>query len=181
MEYTHIAKLAEQNDQQLRLMRRQLMWTRIFALCCVALVAVFIIFILPLVHQTKNVLTSIESYTEIVDEVTDELADITETLGVVSEELKSVDYETVIGNLTTTSDALASIDWSTIASDLTEISSQLSEIDWQKLADDIDETALTAQESLTAINELDLEALNDAIIDLQTVVEPLADIVDKLN
>ena len=83
------------------------------------------------------------------------------------------------------SDTLNEIQWQEIADDLSEVSGRLTEIQWQSLAENIDETAITAQESLEkamqAIDELDIEGLNEAIEELHTVVEPLANIVKRLS
>lgn len=185
MENSAMGRLAEQMDRQTRVLRKQLFWSRIFALCCVAAVVLALVFLLPVVTQARNVLESLESYTEPVDAVTDELAGITETLGVISRELRNVDYEEVVDNLVKTSEALGSIDWVTIADDLTKISSQLSQIDWQQLAADVDETAIAAtngmEQTLEMLSSIDLDTLNQAIADLQTVVRPLAQMVERLS
>jgi len=58
------------------------------------------------------------------------------------------------------------------------VSAQLGQIDWGGLAVSINLTAEKAQQSmdaaLLAIDELDIETLNEAIANLRDVIEPLA-------
>ncbi|NLT14306.1 MAG: hypothetical protein GXY05_08185 [Clostridiales bacterium] len=61
---------------------------------------------------------------------------------------------------------------------LVSVSESLEQIDWEDLAVNINLTAEKAQQSmdaaLTAINDLDIDTLNEAIANLRDVVEPLA-------
>lgn len=61
---------------------------------------------------------------------------------------------------------------------LISVSENLEKIDWEDLAVNINLTAEKAQQSLdvalTAIDELDIETLNEAIANLRDVIEPLA-------
>jgi methyl-accepting chemotaxis protein len=61
---------------------------------------------------------------------------------------------------------------------LVSVSENLEQIDWEDLAVNINLTAEKAQQSLdvalTAIDELDIETLNEAIANLRDVIEPLA-------
>lgn len=72
-----------------------------------------------------------------------------------------------------------------ISDDLVGISSQLTETNWRELVKNIDEMAITAQKSLeqtaAAVDELDIESLNEAIADLKTVIEPLANLMGRLS
>ena len=101
------------------------------------------------------------------------------------DELSEVDILAVSENISELSDTLNKIQWQEIADDLSEVSGKLTEVQWQSLAENIDETAVTAQKSLEkamkAIDELDIEGLNEAIEELHTVVEPLANIVKRLS
>ena len=61
---------------------------------------------------------------------------------------------------------------------LVSVSESLEQIDWEYLAVNINQTAEKAQQSmeagLTAINDLDIATLNEAIANLRDVIEPLA-------
>jgi hypothetical protein len=65
-----------------------------------------------------------------------------------------------------------------IADNLIGVSEKLEKIDWENLAVKINLTAEKAQQSmdaaLTAIDELDIKTLNEAIANLRDVIEPLA-------
>jgi len=68
---------------------------------------------------------------------------------------------------------------------LASVSAQLGQIDWEGLAVNINLTAEKAQQSmdmaLTAIDELDIETLNEAIANLRDVIEPLAKFFNTFN
>ena len=61
----------------------------------------------------------------------------------------------------------------------------LSTVNWNGLSKDIGDMATQAQESLAtaskAVDELDIETLNKAIRERQTVVEPLAKLVGRFG
>jgi archaellum component FlaC len=61
---------------------------------------------------------------------------------------------------------------------LVSVSESLEQIDWEDLAVNINLTAEKAQQSmdaaLTAIDDLDIDTLNEAITNLRDVIEPLA-------
>jgi len=61
---------------------------------------------------------------------------------------------------------------------LVSVSESLEQIDWEDLAVNINQTAEKAQQSmdaaLTAIDDLDIDTLNEAIANLRDVIEPLA-------
>ena len=90
-----------------------------------------------------------------------------------------------ITDLTEVTDVLSSIDLEGIADDLGDVSGELSGIEWEKIAKDIDKTATDAQKglqsALDAIDEIDIDSLNEAIEDLGTVVRPLANLVEKFR
>lgn len=72
-------------------------------------------------------------------------------------------------------------DAQTAVQDLTVVSAGLKQVDWPQLADDISQTAADARQSLRGAGEalgklqtLDIETLNDAIADLNAVIEPMA-------
>lgn len=72
-----------------------------------------------------------------------------------------------------------------LTDNLIVVSANLEEIDWEDLAENINLTAEKAQISmdagLTAIDELDIETLNEAIINLRDVIEPLARFFNSFN
>lgn len=72
-----------------------------------------------------------------------------------------------------------------MSDNLASVSEQLEQIDWEGLAVNINLTAEKAQQSmdaaLTAIDELDIETLNEAIANLSDVIEPLARFFNTFN
>lgn len=165
-------------QQQCENQRKQLLWTRIIAAFCLVLVLAALAAGLYLKSKLDN---AFDKY----DQLAYQLEDILTTLDNSVDELSKFDILTVSENISGLSDTLNEIQWQEIADDLSEVSGKLSEIRWQSLAENIDETAVTAQESLEkamkAIDELDIEGLNEAIEELHTVVEPLANIVKRLS
>ena len=72
-----------------------------------------------------------------------------------------------------------------VVESLTQVSSQLALVDWESMGANINDLAVQAQESLViaeealakagkTIDEMDIEALNQAIRDLQAAIEPMA-------
>lgn len=153
-------------QQQYAAQRKQLMWTRFIAVLCLVLVVAAAAAGLYLKTKLDSAFGEYEMLAQQVDEILTSLGDTADRLDSFSE-------------------GLAEIDMTVISEDLNNVSRQLSEIQWQSLAENIDETAVTAQESLEkamqAIDELDIEGLNEAIEELHTVVEPLANIVKRLS
>ena len=68
---------------------------------------------------------------------------------------------------------------------LAGVSEQLGQIDWEGLAVNINLTAEKAQQSmnaaLIAIDELDIETLNQTIANLRDVIEPLANFFNSFR
>ncbi len=91
----------------------------------------------------------------------------------------------IVDDLAVASDALGEVDWDTITTELASVSQELSSVDWVSLSTDISNTALEAQKSLRtaseAVDKLDLATLNKAIAELQAVVAPLANLVDRFH
>ena len=91
----------------------------------------------------------------------------------------------IVDDLAVATDELAEVNWSDITTELETISKDLSTVDWVALSEDVSDTAVQAQESLKvageAITDLDIPTLNQAIKDLQTVIEPLAKVVGKFG
>ncbi|MBE6991287.1 MAG: hypothetical protein E7430_01735 [Ruminococcaceae bacterium] len=165
-------------QQQCETQRKQLMWTRIIAVFCLVLVVAAVAAGLYLKSKLDG---AFDKY----DQLAYQLEEILTTLDNSVDELGEIDILTVSENISELSDTLNEVQWQEIADDLSEVSGRLTEIQWQSLAENIDETAITAQESLEkamqAIDELDIEGLNEAIEELHTVVEPLANIVKRLS
>lgn len=72
-----------------------------------------------------------------------------------------------------------------MSDNLANVSEQLEQIDWEDLAVNINLTAEKAQQSmdaaLVAIDELDIETLNEAIANLRDVIDPLARFFNTFN
>lgn len=165
-------------QQQCETQKKQLLWTRI--------VAVFsLVLMLAAVAAGLYLKSKLDSAFDKYDQLAYQLESILTTLDNSVDELGEVDILAVSDNISELSDTLNEIQWQEIADDLSEVSGKLTEVQWQSLAENIDETAVTAQESLEkamkAIDELDIEGLNEAIEELHTVVEPLANIVKRLS
>ncbi len=151
---------------QCDLTRRQLFWSRAAAALCLVLV-------LAAVWGGLYVKIALTNAMEVYDSVADQADEILSTLSDAS------------GRLDDFSKGLNDIDIDRLSASLQSVSRQLSDIQWQSLADNIDSTAITAQQSLQkamdAVDQLDIRELNEAIEELHTVVEPLADIVKRLR
>ncbi len=172
-------------QQQYETQRKQLLWTRLIALFCLMLVLVVAGAGLYLkarldtaFDEYDRLAAQVESILTTLDASASELEDF-------SGQLSELDMITMTENLSELSRQLNEIQWQQISDDLSEVSGKLSDIQWQSLAENIDKTAVTAQESLEkamkAIDDLDIEGLNEAIEELHTVVEPLANIVKKIS
>ena len=72
-----------------------------------------------------------------------------------------------------------------LTDNLITVSANLEKIDWEDLAENINLTAekalISMDAGLTAIDELDIETLNEAIINLRDVIEPLARFFNSFN
>jgi len=72
-----------------------------------------------------------------------------------------------------------------MSDNLANVSKQLEQIDWEGLAVNINLTAEKAQQSmdaaLVAIDELDIDTLNEAIANLRDVIDPLAKFFNTFN
>ncbi len=110
-----------------------------------------------------------------------QISNIVDRMETVSAQLEELDVEKLVKTANSITDAVDAAQIEEIVTALNEISRELSEVDWNSLAGDISEVAKsaqatlsTAQKSLKDFSELDIEALNKAISDLQDAVEPLA-------
>ncbi len=72
-----------------------------------------------------------------------------------------------------------------LTDNLITVSANLEKINWEDLAENINLTAekalISMDAGLTAIDELDIETLNEAIINLRDVIEPLARFFNSFN
>lgn len=72
-----------------------------------------------------------------------------------------------------------------ILSDLEVISAEMAKLDLAQMVENINSLVSTSQtgveEALEKINEIDFEALNQAVKDLSDVVKPMADFVKKIS
>lgn len=97
--------------------------------------------------------------------------------------VQKVDH--IVDNLAVVSDELSEVNWEEMTEELETVSRELSTVDWAGLSSDISDTALQAQESLQvaseAVESLDIDKLNKAIAELQTVIAPLAKLVGKFG
>ena len=153
-------------QKQLELQKKQLLWTRVAA-------AVFAVILLGAAAVGIGLKSKLDKAIDGLGGVALQAEEILTTLGDAADRLDRF------------SEGLGEIDLQTISRDLNDVSRQLAEIQWQSLAENIDDTAVAAQKSLNkamdAIDELDIEGLNEAIEELHTVVEPLANIVKRLS
>ena len=96
-----------------------------------------------------------------------------------------VKIDAIVDDLAITTGELSKVNWNEITTDLEVVTKELSTVEWSSLSKDIGDVAAQAQESLAtaskAVDELDIETLNKAIQELQTVVEPLAKLVGRFG
>lgn len=96
-----------------------------------------------------------------------------------------VKIDHIVDDLVVMTDELAEVDWEEMTMELETVSKELSSVNWAGLSKDIGDTAIQAQESLQvateAVESLDIQKLNKAIAELQTVIEPLAKLVGRFG
>ena len=96
-----------------------------------------------------------------------------------------VKIDAIVDDLAITTGELTKVNWNEITTDLEVVTKELSTVEWTSLSKDISDMATQAQKSLAtaskAVDELDIETLNKAIQELQTVVEPLAKLVGRFG
>ena len=96
-----------------------------------------------------------------------------------------VKIDAIVDDLAITTGELSKVNWNEMTTELETITKELSTVEWTSLSEDISDMATQAQESLAtaskAVDELDIETLNEAIQELQTVVEPLAKLVGRFG
>ena len=101
----------------------------------------------------------------------------------LAKELDRIDFAALSSTVDGITAALDEQKLSTISSQLAEVSASLAAIDWEALAVDASESMRLAQESLTqvmaALDSMDIDTLNAAIVDLKTVIDPLAHLMGR--
>ena len=106
---------------------------------------------------------------------------VVQNVNQISQTILKVDQ--IVDDISVPTAELAEVDWNEISSELESITKDLSSVDWEKLSVDIGDTAVQAQESMRiageAVEELDIKSLNEAIVDLKAIVEPLAKLFGK--
>ncbi len=110
-----------------------------------------------------------------------QIGDIITRLETVSRELEELDLEKMVATANEVTDAIEAAKLAEIMDSLNDVSSQLRDVDWKGISGNLSEVVSHAQESLEdaqdaleQINSIDISALNQAIRDLQDVIEPLA-------
>ncbi len=93
--------------------------------------------------------------------------------------------DAIAQQLEATAEQLEDVDWEGVGKNLETISNDLSAVDWLKLTDDIGNMAVEAENSLRiaqkAIDDLNIETLNEAITELRDVIRPLANLVNRFS
>ncbi len=94
-----------------------------------------------------------------------------------------VKVDQIVDDIAVPTAELAEVDWTEITTELERITKELSTVDWEQLSVNIGDTAVQAQESMKqageAVEKLDIDSLNEAIRDLNAIIEPLAKLFGK--
>ena len=113
---------------------------------------------------------------------------IVDRLETVSRQLEALDVEKLVATANELTDAVDAAKVEEIVASLHEIAGKLSEVDWEDLTGNINSVAATTSESLAdaqaalqKLKDLDIESLNEAIAELQDVIEPLANFTRRLG
>lgn len=159
------------HDEVLKLMKRQLFWTRLAVLLCATVMVVLAAVGLSLKSQVEDLKPQLESTLTQLDDITAELS--------------SPEVRELLDNAAYISGQLTEVDWQEISRQLAQVAKELGSVDWESMTGNISGLAQSAQTSLesamTAIDQLDIQGLNKAITDLTAVIEPLAKVMRKLS
>lgn len=159
------------HDEVLKLMKRQLFWTRLAVLLCAAVMVVLAAVGLSLKSQVEDLKPQLESTLTQLDDITAKLS--------------SPEVLEILDNAVYISGQLTEVDWQEISRQLAQVAEELGSVDWESMTGNISDLAQSAQTSLesamTAIDQLDIQGLNKAITDLTAVIEPLAKVMRKLS
>lgn len=115
----------------------------------------------------------------------DTAGEVINRLNQVSAALDDLDTARMVATANQVTAALEEARIDQVVESLTQVSSQLALVDWETMGANINDLAVQAQESLViaeealakagkTIDEMDIEALNQAIRDLQAAIEPMA-------
>ena len=115
----------------------------------------------------------------------DTAGEVINRLNQVSAALDDLDTARMVATANQVTAALEEARIEEVVESLTQVSSQLALVDWETMGANINDLAVQAQESLViaeealakagkTIDEMDIEALNQAIRDLQAAIEPMA-------
>ena len=115
----------------------------------------------------------------------DTAGEVINRLNQVSAALDDLDTARMVATANQVTAALEEAKIDQVVESLTQVSSQLALVDWETMGANINDLAVQAQESLViaeealakagkTIDEMDIEALNQAIRDLQAAIEPMA-------
>jgi predicted PurR-regulated permease PerM len=118
----------------------------------------------------------------------DTAGEIINRLNQVSAALDDLDSARMVATANQMTEALENAKIDEVVESLSQVSAQLAQVDWEIMGANINAMAVQAQESMAtaekelvkageAIDEMDIPALNQAIKDLQAVIEPLAKLV----
>jgi len=151
-----------------------LFWEKLRTWVTVGILAVLIIMSVGLLRFTQQ----LRRYEAQVGQIVDRLDEVTL-------QLSALDWEEMVAIANGISRELSAADAAETLAALNEITAQLREVDWTALSGNVEELVAQAQESLAKAEEalskaadsmdaLDVEALNEAIASLKTVIEPLA-------
>ena len=115
----------------------------------------------------------------------DTAGEVINRLNQVSAALDDLDTARMVATANQVTAAVEEARIDQVVESLTQVSSQLALVDWETMGANINDLAVQAQESLViaeealakagkTIDEMDIEALNQAIRDLQAAIEPMA-------
>ena len=122
----------------------------------------------------------------------DAAGEVINRLNQVSAALDDLDSARMVATANQVTAALEEARIDEVVESLSQVSAQLAQVDWETMGSNINALAVQAQESLVTaeealikagetIDEMDIASLNQAIKDLQAVVEPLAKLVGKFK
>ncbi len=142
-------------EETVRLMKKQLFWSRLtavlFALMTVLLIIALVLF---------------GSFLRQAGDLVAKADEIAVQLDATATQLKDVDWESVGKNLETISNDLSAVDWLGLTNDI------------GKMANEAESSLQIAQKAIT---DLDIDTLNEAITELRDVIRPLANFVNRFS
>ena len=130
-------------------------------------------------------LFQVKAYVDAAGEVINRLNEVTVSL-------EELDVPKMVATANAVTDAVEKAKIDEVVESLSQVSAQLAQVDWETMGANINDLAVQAQQSLVTaeealvkagetIDEMDIASLNQAIKDLQAVIEPLAKLVGKFK